>query len=117
VRRIITIRKRRTMLGFTGNLVPSNEEVFVRGVFCIEGKCDTGEWLYSTASGEYSIVDQNKLLYGLQGIDILVPLHALSHAPHRSCPPCPRRISDSNIKLSLFANEVLEKGKIVCPED
>jgi hypothetical protein len=106
-------------MGFTGKLAPSNEDVFLRGVVCIKRKCDTGERLYGTANGGYSVVDLNKIRYGLQGIDILVPLHGLPHTPHRSCPPCSpsRRISHSNIELPLFANEVPEKGKIVCPED
>jgi hypothetical protein len=103
------------MLGFTGNLLPSNKNIFLHGAFRIKRKCDTGERLHSTTG--QSVVDRNKIQYGLQGIDILVPLHALPDAPHRSCVPCSRPMSDSNIKLPFFSNEVLWKGKISRLED
>jgi hypothetical protein len=50
-------------------------------------------------------------------IDVLVPFHALSYAPHRSCLPCSSPVCQRSIKLFFLPKEGLNTGEVVRSEN
>jgi hypothetical protein len=74
------LRKRRTTLGLTYNLLPSNKVVLVDGGFRIKRNCNSGEWLYGAAG--YLVLDRNKTM--------IFPHKAPTFSFHSTRCPMPR---------------------------
>jgi hypothetical protein len=60
---------------------------------------------------------RSRIGHSPQCIEVLIPFHALSRAPHGSCLPCALPIGHSSIKSSAFTKEALEMGKAMRSEN